>query len=106
MNAGIVILQDGKTPCIAHDEPLPHPLKHIQFHKGDHTVTLVYDVRPPKGASKFSTPHPARTFDFPLERRFADLLMQRGNVAVACIKGEQLLDIKIFPVIVLPPRGP
>ena len=91
MNAGIVSLQDG-TPCIVYDEVLPHPISHVEFHYEDHCITLVYDI--PNAQEKSG-----RKFEFPLDRPFMNLLRQRGNVAVASVKGKQLIDVKIYPVI-------
>lgn len=101
MNAGIVILQDGTTPCIAYDEPLPHPVKAVEFRREGFTITLVYDVKRKKGVSKFSAAKEGKTFEFPLERRFAELLMENKKIALACIKDGKLVDIQPFSVTVL-----
>ena len=88
MNAGIVILQDG-TPCIAYDEALPLPIRHVEFNRDDFCVTLVFDT--PGRINR-----QGKKFDFPLDHRFVELLEERGNVAVAQIKGKQVVDIKSY----------
>ena len=101
INAGIVILQDGKTPCIAYDQPLPHPVKAIEFSKKDYNITLVYDVLRKRGTSKFASERPELTFDFPLDPRFADLIIKDRKVALACVKKGELTDLKVFLVTIL-----
>lgn len=97
MNAGILTLQDG-TPCIAFDERLPYPIRHVEFNPADHRLTLIYLVA---GASKISAPKQGKKFDFPLDDRFLNLLRLRGDVAVARIDGKQLVDLAIYPVVFL-----
>ena len=89
LNAGIVILQDGTTPCIAVDSALPHPLKHVEFNRNDYLLTLVYDTKDQQ----------TDTFDYPLGHDFVELLSTRKNIAVAQMKNKQVSDIKMFSII-------
>ena len=93
MNVGIVILQDG-TPCIAYDDELPYPVRHVEFDYEDHRITLVYDVPDTKDKQ-------GQKFDYPLDSRFLSLLEKNGNVAVAFVKNGQLIDIKEYSIIFL-----
>jgi len=93
MNAGIVILQDG-TPCIVYDDKLPYPVRHVEFNYEDHRITLVYDV---PGAKEKQ----GQQFDYPLDSRFLSLLEKNGEVAVASVKNDQLVDIKEYSIIFL-----
>jgi hypothetical protein len=93
MNAGIVMLQDG-TPCIAYDEALPFPIRHVEFSRDDYQITLVYEA--PGDATQ------GRKFEVPLDHPFVNLLEQRGTIAVALIKKNQLVDIKLYSVIFVP----
>ncbi len=101
INAGIVILKDGKTPCIAYDAPLPYPVLAVEFDRNDYNITLVYDKPRRRGASKFATPRASLTFDFPLDVRFANLIMKDQKVALACVKDGELTDLKVFLVDIL-----
>lgn len=98
MNAGIVILPDGITPCIAYDEALPYPVKAVEFNRADFLVTLVYDVKPGRGRSKFNAKREGKTFEFPLDRSFAELILKHNTVAVASVIKGQLTDIQRFSV--------
>lgn len=101
MNAGIVILPDGVTPCLAYDEPLPYAVKAIEFTRENYLLTLVYDVPRRRGSSKFNSPKQGKTFEFPLDRRFADIIMRDGVMALARMKDGQLVDLQTFPVVTL-----
>lgn len=90
MNAGIVNLVDG-TPCIVYDETLPYEISHVEFNEENHQVSLIYLV-------PNSTQKQGREFEFPLDAPFVTLLRERGDVAVACIKGKQLIDFNIYNV--------
>lgn len=88
MNAGIVILQDG-TPCIVYDEPLPHPVHHVEFNAENYQISFVYDVEPKE----------KKTFEYPLDHPFVELLKENGIVAIALTENEQLVDIQMISII-------
>ena len=92
MNAGIMILQDGKTPCIVYDEPLPLPVDHVEFSREDYQLTLVYKT--PEGAEK-----QGRKLEYPLDHRFVNLLTERGDVATAFLKNKKILDLQLVPIV-------
>lgn len=95
------MLPDGVTPCLAYDEPLPYPVKAVEFNREDYLVTLVYDVPRRRGASKFNTPKQGKTFEFPLDRRFAAVLMRDGVLALARMENDQLVELQRFYVDIL-----
>lgn len=95
------MLPDGVTPCIAYDDPLPYPVKAVEFNREDYLVTLVYDVPLRRGASKFSAPKQGKTFEFPLDRRFAEVILRDGVLAVARMEGDQLVELQRFFVDIL-----
>ena len=89
MNAGIVVLQDG-TPCITCDEPLPHPVKRVDFSREDYQLTLVYELENGDKQQK--------KFEYPLAHDFVELLDEKRLVAIAIVKEDQVIDINIYPV--------
>lgn len=93
------MLQDGKTPCIVHDERLPYPISHVEFNRYDYCVMLVCKV--PR-ASKISSPKQGKKFEFPLDQKYVDLLEARRNVGVARIERGQVFDFKLYPVVFIP----
>lgn len=98
MNASIIMLQDGKTPCIVHDAPLPHAIDYVEFNPADFRLTLVYkDARAP-GASKFSAARHGHRFDFPLDHKYVALLEELKYVGVAEARDNKLLDFAIYSV--------
>ncbi len=90
MNAGIVSLEDG-TPCIVYDEQLPYAISHVAFNDDGYQITLVYADADPSGPE-------GHTFEYPLDPPFVELLGERGNVAVAFMQNQQVIDINIYPV--------
>jgi hypothetical protein len=94
MNAGIVVLKDG-TPCIAYDEELPHPIRHVAFSREDFQITLVYEIEGRPESRE------GRKFDFPLDHAFLDLLKEKECVAIAKIENAAMTQFKIYPVVFL-----
>lgn len=92
MNAGIVVLRDG-TLCIAYDEKLPHPIRHVEFSRDDFQITLVYDVADERLGKQ------GKTFEFPLDHPFVKSLEDKQNIAIACMSKGQLLEIKMYSVV-------
>ncbi|HYD19328.1 MAG TPA: hypothetical protein VEF76_12705 [Patescibacteria group bacterium] len=95
MNAGIVILRDG-TPCIAYDNKLPYPIKHIEFSRETFQLTLVYNV---PGVSKISGRKQGHTFEYPLDHAFVLNLEEKGMCGVAAMGAKDLLEIKLYSVV-------
>ncbi|MDI1227214.1 MAG: hypothetical protein PSY14_05985 [bacterium] len=95
MNAGIVMLRDG-TPCIAYDDKLPYPIKHIEFCRANFLLTLVYNV---PGASKISGRKQGKTFEYPLDHPFVKTLEQKRVCGVAAMGDKDLLEIKMYSVV-------
>ncbi len=95
MNAGIVMLRDG-TPCIAYDDKLPYPIKHIEFCRANFLLTLVYDV---PGASKISGRKQGKTFEYPLDHPFVKTLEKKRICGVAAMSALDLLEIKMYSVV-------
>ena len=103
MNAGIMLLDDKKTPCIFYDTPLPHPVKHVEFNRADFCVTLVYDVPPTQGTSRFGKQETqGYTFNFPLDHIYVGMLEENKTVGVSHAKDGQIIDFNIYPVIFRP----
>ena len=98
MEAGITMLQDGKTPCIVYDEALPHPIDYVEFDRADHCVTLVYKKKVKRGKSKFNAPKEGHKFEFPLDPVYADIMRELGYVGVAMIDKGQISDFKVYTV--------
>ncbi len=92
MNAGIMMLEDGKTPCLVYDEPLPLPIDYVEFSYEDYQLTLVFKT--PAGAEK-----QGRKLEYPLDHRFVTLLQERGNVATAFYKNKQVTDLAMVSVV-------
>lgn len=90
MNAGIVNLEDG-TPCIVYDEALPYAISHVEFNEENYQISLIYKM-------PGSSPKQGREFAFPLDLPFVELLRERGDVAVAFMKGKQVIDLNIYSV--------
>ena len=92
MNAGIVVLKDG-TPCIAYDEKLPHPVRHVEFNREDFRLSLIYEIEGQPDSRE------GRTFDFPLDHAILALLKEQEQVAIAKIKDANLTEFKIYPIV-------
>lgn len=93
MNAGIMILQDGKTPCIVYDEQLPFPIDHVEFSREDYQLTLVFKT--PEGQEK-----QGRKLEYPLDHRFVNLLKGREDVATArIVKNKQVSDLQMVSIV-------
>lgn len=92
MNAGIVVLRDG-TLCIAYDEKLPYPIRHVEFCRDDFQITLVYDTADERPGMQ------GRKFEFPLDHPFVRSLEEKKSIAVACMSKNELLEIKIYSVV-------
>jgi hypothetical protein len=117
MNAGIVVLQDG-TPCIVYDEALSSPVRHVEFSREDHQITLVYDdipkvslKRPRRGDSTPAALKQSKIaqalkpaaqkykLEYPLDPRFTALLEKRKTVAIGLVQNGQLANIRMIPVV-------
>ncbi|MBI1215468.1 MAG: hypothetical protein GC185_06595 [Alphaproteobacteria bacterium] len=92
MNAGIVILKDG-TPCIAYDEALPHPIRHVEFDPEDYQVTLVYEIEGKPESRE------GRKFAFPLDHAILARLKELEHVAIAMMKDNTMAEFKIYPFV-------
>ena len=96
MNAGIIILKDG-SPCIAFDEPLPHPVKHVQFSEEDSLIKLIYNVKNDKLTNGKESS--GKILEYPLDYRFKELIQFTGAVYVALVRKGQVIDMKEVPVV-------
>jgi hypothetical protein len=87
MNAGILILEDGR-PCFVCDQELPHPVAYLQYCREGSELSIVY-----------ATPNvEPRICGYPLDERFADLFQSMRRISIVVLRGGKV-TLSIVPMV-------